>query len=187
MFGSTWWTHVVHARFLIPGRRSPLEALDPGTDRIGTEIHQAPPSAHGSKFATARRPTTRPSMKRSTDSVSPRILGAGYAPGPGPRFGVGVHFERAAGDVHDPVHGDAAAAVGRGHGAIISQGGVGDLDDQGDVGRAGMVIEIIRGCREPPSRRARARYPGSGSSRAVPTGCASRGAALVEGRRGKGR
>jgi hypothetical protein len=56
--------------------RNPLERAD----RIGTEIHQAPPSAHGSKFATARRPTTRPAMKRSTDSVSPRILGAGYAP-----------------------------------------------------------------------------------------------------------
>ena len=165
--------------------RKPLERAD----RIGTEIHQTPPSARGSKLATARRPTTCPSMKRSTDSVSPRILGAGYGPpGPGPPVrGAQVHFECVAGDVHDPVHGDAAAAVGRGHGTIISQGGVGDLDDQGDVGRAGMVIEIIRThCREPPSRRARARYPGSGSSRAVPTGCASRGTAPGRGHRGKG-
>ena len=43
-------------------------------DRIGTKIH------HGSTSATAIWPTTRPSMIKSTDSVSPRIVGAGYAP-----------------------------------------------------------------------------------------------------------
>ncbi len=56
--------------------RKPLERAD----RIGTEIHRAPPSAHGSKSATAIWPTTCPRMTSSTDSVSPRILGAGYAP-----------------------------------------------------------------------------------------------------------
>jgi len=61
----------------------PLERAD----RIGTEIHRAPPSAHGSKSATAIWPTTCPWMTSSTDSVSPRIysvspriLGVGYAP-----------------------------------------------------------------------------------------------------------
>ena len=43
------------------------------------KAHFPPPSACGNRFATAIWPTTRPWMIRSTDSVSPRIVGTGYA------------------------------------------------------------------------------------------------------------
>src|SRR5271157_3330081 len=111
-------------------------------------VYLPPPFTCGSRSATAISPTTCPWMIRSTDSGSPRIVGAGYAPparGPlGPRRGgVGINLELAAGDVHDPVHRDAAAAIRRGQPAFLGDVPPDDLDDQGDVLGAGMVIAVI--------------------------------------------
>ena len=97
--------------------------------------HLPPPFTCGSRSATAISPTTCPWMIRSTDSGSPRIVGAGYTPpaAPGRRGWVGINLELAAGDVHDPAHRDAAAAIRRGQPAFLGDVPPDDLDDQGDV------------------------------------------------------
>jgi len=56
---------------------------------------------------------------------------------------VGIDLEQAAGDVHDPVRGNAAAAVGGGQSAFLGDVPPHNLDDQGDVVGPGMVIAVI--------------------------------------------
>ena len=45
--------------------------------------------------------------------------------------------------VDDPVDGDAGVPINLGHHSIVREAGLGDLDDEGDVGRPGMAIRII--------------------------------------------
>ncbi len=64
------------------GRKPRLERAERALARGSAEFggcYEAPPFARGSNLATAIMPTTCPSMISSTDSVSPRIVGAGYA------------------------------------------------------------------------------------------------------------
>src|SRR5208337_1600189 len=83
-----------------------------------------------------------------------RFLAEFWEPGSAPPALAGgpalVDFEPAARDMHDPVHGDAAAAINAGPTPqagfpppVLGHAGARDLDDQGDVSRArvsGLVV-----------------------------------------------
>jgi hypothetical protein len=61
------------------------------------------------------------------------------------RAGIGVDLDLAVHQVDDPVERDARAAVDLRQLAVIIQAGIGDLDDQGDIGRARVSSAVIAG------------------------------------------
>src|SRR5271166_2442389 len=70
---------------------------------------------------------------------------AAVADGRGQTARLRVDFDLAVAHVDEPVDGDAAAAVRPGHGAIVFDARIGHLDDQTDLGGAGMAPAVVGG------------------------------------------